>query len=342
MCLGFDLKACQSLSRSSSSQRLPELHSEWSRSSPVGSSLAWRQVAQPIRRCSSSLVFTKACASSLVGLWSPCSSCFLRARLPSSCPSLFTLAQSTPGTWAHWCRAVISRHSVQRPNLCGVGPGCSASVTQRWVRRTVTPILDRSWRQHVERSLGLLHTIRCDPRAQPQLSLLRSSTVSLSTQDSHGGGALRDVVKIQAQVVELPVTGTHLPSAASVALMWVTWRTACPAAQYSRTSGRSGALTLAWRPLMVMVGLRGVGFRPLARGQHSVGHAGSRPIRGTHLLRVVVVVAGWTSLDLPHRAARARTRQPENSKRARFRAPALQNTTKIPREDTQRDTEKTK
>ena len=86
--------------------------------------------------------------------------------------SVFTLAQSPPpGSWAHWCRAVISHHSVQRPDLCGVGPGCSASVTQRWVRRSVTPVLDRSWQQRVERSLGLLHTIRCDQRAQPQLSL---------------------------------------------------------------------------------------------------------------------------------------------------------------------------
>ena len=47
---------------------------------------------------------------------------------------------------------MISHHSVQRPDLCGVGPGCSASVTQRWV--------PRSWRQRVERSLGLFHTIR--------------------------------------------------------------------------------------------------------------------------------------------------------------------------------------
>ena len=39
----------------------------------------------------------------------------------------------------------------------------------------------------------------------------------------------------------------------------------------------------------------------------------------------------------PDRATGARTRQPENSKRAHFRAPALQNTTKIPREDPQRD-----
>ena len=44
----------------------------------------------------------------------------------------------------------------------------------------------------------------------------------------------------------------------------------------------------------------------------------------------------------PDRAAGARTRQPENSKRAHFRAPALQNTTKIPREDPQRDTETAK
>ena len=44
----------------------------------------------------------------------------------------------------------------------------------------------------------------------------------------------------------------------------------------------------------------------------------------------------------PDRAAGARTRQPENSKRAHFRAPALQNTTKIPREDPQRDTERSK
>ena len=44
----------------------------------------------------------------------------------------------------------------------------------------------------------------------------------------------------------------------------------------------------------------------------------------------------------PDRGAGARTRQPENSKRAHFRAPALQNTTKIPREDPQRDTERAK
>ena len=44
----------------------------------------------------------------------------------------------------------------------------------------------------------------------------------------------------------------------------------------------------------------------------------------------------------PDRAAGARTRQSENSKRAHLRAPALQNTTKIPREDPQRDTMRTK
>ena len=36
------------------------------------------------------------------------------------------------------------------------------------------------------------------------------------------------------------------------------------------------------------------------------------------------------------------SRQPENSKRAHFRAPVLQNTTKIPREDPQRDTKRVK
>ena len=36
--------------------------------------------------------------------------------------SVFTLAQSTSGSWAHWCRAMISHHSVQRPDLYGVGP----------------------------------------------------------------------------------------------------------------------------------------------------------------------------------------------------------------------------
>ena len=55
----------------------------------------------------------------------------------------------------------------------------------------------------------------------------------------------------------------HLPSAASVALMWVTWRTACPIAQHSRTSGRSGALTPAWRPLMVHGGPPESGFSTL-------------------------------------------------------------------------------
>ena len=78
----------------------------------------------------------------LVGLWLS-----MLVSLPSrSAPVLLSqpqssLAQSTPGSWAHWCRAVISHHSVQRPDLCGVGPGCSASVTQRWVRRSVTPVL---------------------------------------------------------------------------------------------------------------------------------------------------------------------------------------------------------
>ena len=36
------------------------------------------------------------------------------------------------------------------------------------------------------------------------------------------------------------------------------------------------------------------------------------------------------------------TRHPENSKRAHLRAPAFENTTKIPREDTQRDTKRAK
>ena len=43
----------------------------------------------------------------------------------------------------------------------------------------------------------------------------------------------------------------------------------------------------------------------------------------------------------PDRAAGARTRQPENSKRAHLSVPALQNTTKIPREDPQRGKKRT-
>ena len=122
----------------------------------------------------------------------------------------------------------------------------------------MTPVLDRSWQQ---RSLGLLHTIRCDPRAQPQLSLpafVYSQSVDAGlarwwglAQYGHdpgpGGRA---------------ATGTHL-ACSFVALMWVTWRTACPGAQHSRTSGRSGALTLAWRPLMVHGGPPGSGFSTL-------------------------------------------------------------------------------
>ena len=57
--------------------------------------------------------------------------------------SVFTLAQSTPGSWAHWCRAVISHHSVQRPDLCGVGPGCSASVTHGSILATACGALSR-------------------------------------------------------------------------------------------------------------------------------------------------------------------------------------------------------
>ena len=44
----------------------------------------------------------------------------------------------------------------------------------------------------------------------------------------------------------------------------------------------------------------------------------------------------------PDRAAGARTRQPENSKRAHFRAPGASNTTKIPRKDPKREKEERK
>ena len=44
---------------------------------------------------------------------------------------------------------------------------------------------------------------------------------------------------------------------------------------------------------------------------------------------------------IPDRAAGGFTRQPENSKRAHLSAPALQNTTKIPREDPQRGKKRT-
>ena len=44
----------------------------------------------------------------------------------------------------------------------------------------------------------------------------------------------------------------------------------------------------------------------------------------------------------PDRAAGARTRQPENSKRAHFRVPAFKNTNKIPRKDPKREKEERK
>ena len=189
VCLGFDQRACQSLSRSSSSQRMcsQALLS-------VSNSRASAPVVQPdlIALFASGVVTCLAgpsgtpnasvlCELGLhdglgvssgraLALYARLASFALGSRPPVPA-SVFILAQSTPGSWAHWCRAVISHHSVQRPDLCGVSKGCSERVTQRWVRRSVTPVLDRSRRQRVERSLGLLHTIRCDPRAQPQLSL---------------------------------------------------------------------------------------------------------------------------------------------------------------------------
>ena len=78
------------------------------------------------------------------------------------------------------------------------------------------------------------------------------------------------MVMIQAQVVELPVTGTHLPYAASVALMWVS------------------DLGAQW-----CVDTVAPSDGPWASGErvfdpwhvdNSIGHAGSRPIRGTRLL----------------------------------------------------------
>ena len=101
-----------------------------------------------------------------------------------------------------------------------------------------------------------------DPRAQPQLSLpafVYSPSVDAGLarwwglaryghDPGPGGRAARH---------------RKLISRMQLALVWVTWRTACPTAQNSRTSGRSGALTLAWRPLMVHGGPPGSGFSTL-------------------------------------------------------------------------------
>ena len=107
VCLGFDQRACQSLSRSSSSQRMcsqallsvsnsranapvvsPDLIALFA--SGVVTCLAG-QVAHPMRRCSASLVFTMACASPLVGLWLS-----MLVSLPSrSAPVLLSQPQSS-------------------------------------------------------------------------------------------------------------------------------------------------------------------------------------------------------------------------------------------------------
>ena len=107
---------------------------------------------------------------------------------------------------------------------------------------------------------------------------------------------------IQAQVVELPVTGTHLPYAASVALMWVSdlWAQWCVDTGVPPSDGpwwASGE----------------VGFRPLARGQHSVGHAGSRPIRGTRLLpsgTFAPILLPWTDFATGNVVCREVSRRP--------------------------------
>ena len=93
------------------------------------------------------------------------------------------------------------------------------------------------------------------------------------------------MVMIQAQVVELPVTGTHLPSAASVALDvgdLAHCLSYCPTfsdlrVQWCVDTGVAPSDAPWWASGEWV-------FRPLARGQHSVGHAGSRPIRGARLL----------------------------------------------------------
>ena len=51
---------------------------------------------------------------------------------------------------------------------------------------------------------------------------------------------------------------------------------------------------------------------------------------------------GLSGCRVKHRAAGARTRQPENSKRAHFRVPAFKNTTKIPHKDPKREKEERK
>ena len=174
VCLGFDQRACQSLSRSSSSQRvcsqaLLSASNSRANASAVspdlmalfasGVTCLAGQVAHPMRRCFASLVFTMACASPLVGLWLS-----MLVSLPSrSAPVLLSQPQSSLSPNR---RAVISHHSVQRPDLVEL-----AQAVLRASLNDGCAALYHSWRQRVEHSLGLLHTIRCDPRAQPQLSL---------------------------------------------------------------------------------------------------------------------------------------------------------------------------
>ena len=55
------------------------------------------------------------------------------------------IARSTPGTWADWRSSVIYHHSAEHPELCGVGPGSPASVSQRWLHWSVLTVIDRSW-----------------------------------------------------------------------------------------------------------------------------------------------------------------------------------------------------
>ena len=166
VCLGFDQRACQSLSRLFllSTYVLPSASFGIEFAGECPRSLA--RFDRALRQCGRHLLGwpsgtpnasvlcelglhdgLRVSSDRALALYARLASFALGSRPPVPA-SVFTLAQSTTGSWAHWCRAVISHHSVQRPDLCGVGPGCSASVTQRWGRRSVTPVLDRSWIFH--------------------------------------------------------------------------------------------------------------------------------------------------------------------------------------------------
>ena len=193
------------------------------------------------------------------GFGSPRPPRFLRARLPSSCPSLslhsrpihpwqlgtlvsrsdFPSLRSTPWSFVELAQAVLR---------ASLNDGCAALWRQSWIAPSDS---GRS-------ALSAHHSMWPPCPASAQSPCVRLQSVCRRrTRTVVGPCAIWSWSRPRWSSCPSP----ELISRLQLLLRWC--GCACPAAQHSRTSGRSGALTLAWRPLMVHGGPLESGFSTL-------------------------------------------------------------------------------